>query len=405
MITNSPKPIRVLRIINRLNIGGPTYNVAYLSKFLSPKYETKIVSGMIEPGEGSSIYVLESLGLSHTLIPTMFRNISPKNDWKSFKQIRAIIDEFKPDIVHTHAAKAGALGRTAAIFSKHRPSLIIHTYHGNIFDGYFSNLKSWVFLTIERVLAKFSTSIVSISSLQKKDLVEKYRIAKNEKIKVIPLGFMLAPFFEDQQQKRKKIRTEFKISDETPLVVITGRLTAIKNHRLFIDVLAYCKNELKITFSALIVGDGELRVELIAYAQSVGLNVGWLSAETKNMDVIFTSFRKDIDAINAAADLVALTSINEGTPVSIIEAMAAGRAVITTSVGGVSDFIENQVNGIICETNLTIFANEVGRLLSNKSLRFELGNKANKSVKVLFNYSRLVSDMDSLYTQLLINKI
>jgi glycosyltransferase involved in cell wall biosynthesis len=405
MTTNNPRPIRVLRIINRLNIGGPTYNVAYLSKFLSQKYETQIVSGMIEPGEGSSIYVLESLGLSHTLIPTMFRNISPKNDWKSFKQIRAIINEFKPDIVHTHAAKAGALGRTAALFSSHKPKLILHTYHGNIFDGYFSKVKSFIFLTIERTLARFTTAIISISPLQKDDLVHKYEITIADKIHVIPLGFMLDQFSEDLDKKRIQIRNEFKISENQPLVVITGRLTSIKNHIFFIDVLTYCKNVLKLNFSALIVGDGELREELIQYAKDADLSTSFLIAEAADNDLVFTSFRKDIDAINAAADLVVLTSINEGTPVSIIEAMAAGRAVITTPVGGVSDFIENHVNGIICETNLAIFANEVGRLLSSKSLRFELGNKAKKSVKELFDYKRLVSDMDALYTQLLNNKL
>jgi glycosyltransferase involved in cell wall biosynthesis len=401
MTTNSPKPIRVLRIINRLNIGGPTYNVAYLSKFLAPKYETKILSGMIEPGEGSSVYVLDGLGLKHTLIPTMFRKISLKNDWKSFQQIRCIINEFKPDIIHTHAAKAGALGRTAALFSSHKPKLILHTYHGNIFDGYFSKVKSFIFLTIERTLARFTTAIVSISPLQKTDLVDKYAITRADKIHVIPLGFMLDQFSEDLDKKRVQIRNEFKISEKQPLVVITGRLTSIKNHIFFIDVLAYCKNVLKLTFSALIVGDGELREELVQHAKDAGLSTSFLIAEAADTELIFTSFRKDIDAINAAADLVALTSINEGTPVSIIEAMAGGRAVITTPVGGVSDFIENQVNGVICEANLTIFANEVGRLLSNEKLRTDLGNEANKSVKALFDYRRLVADVDSLYSQLL----
>lgn len=401
MTPNNSRPIRVLRIINRLNIGGPTYNVAYLSKFLGPKYETKILAGMIEPGEGSSVYVLDALGLNHTLISTMFRKISLLNDWKSFRQIQKIINEFKPDIIHTHAAKAGALGRAAALFCSHKTKVIVHTYHGNVFDGYFSKFKSLVFLYIERVLAKYSSAIVSISPLQKKELVQKYAITKPEKIHIIPLGFMLDHFSEGLNHKRVKIREEFKITEHRPLVVITGRLTAIKNHKFFIDVISYCKKELCQPFSALIVGDGELRDELMRYAKDKGLTTAFVLPEDQDTDIVFTSFRKDIDAINAAADLVALTSINEGTPVSIIEAMAAGRPIITTPVGGVSDFIENQVSGVICEANLTIFANEVGRLLADSSLREKLGSKASASVKALFDYRRLVSDMDTLYTGLL----
>jgi glycosyltransferase involved in cell wall biosynthesis len=401
MLINNEKPIKVLRIINRLNIGGPTYNVAYLSKFLGPQFETKILSGMIEPGEGSSVYVLESLGLTHTLIPTMFRSISLKNDWKSFSQIREIINEYQPDVIHTHAAKAGALGRLAAIFSKHRPSIILHTYHGNIFDGYFSKIKSWIFLSIERLLSKFTTAIVSISQLQKQDLVEKYAIAKPNKIHVIPLGFMLDRFLENQSIKREQIRNEFNIPETKPLLVITGRLTSIKNHKFFLDVLSFCKNNLNLSFSALIVGDGEMREELIAYSIALGLKTSFLRSEDSDNEVIFTSFRKDIDFINSAADLVVLTSINEGTPVSIIEAMASGKPVITTPVGGVSDFIENHRNGVICEPNLTIFAGEVGRLLIDSTFRDALGKEAQRSVKDLFDYRRLVTDMEGLYKELL----
>jgi glycosyltransferase involved in cell wall biosynthesis len=378
--------------------------VAYLSKYLDPQYETRILAGMIENGEGSSVYILESLGLTHTLIPTMFRSISIKNDWKAFRQIQRIINEYQPDILHTHAAKAGALGRIAAIFSRHKPKVIVHTYHGNIFDGYFSKLKSFIFLTIERFLAKFSTAIISISKLQKNELLNKYKITSTEKIHVIPLGFMLDHFCEDQTIKRNSIRDEFKISDQKPLIVITGRLAAIKNHKFFLDVIAYCKFKLNLNVTCLIVGDGEMRDVLLDYANNAGLVTQFLKASDQiEADVIFTSFRKDIDAINAAADIVALTSINEGTPVSIIEAMASGKAVITTPVGGVADFIENHESGVICEANLTIFAHEIERLVNNPTYRESLGKNAQASVKKMFSYKRLVEDIDSLYS-LLLNK-
>lgn len=398
---SNQRPIKILRIINRLNIGGPTYNVAYLSKFIEKPFETKILAGMIEPGEGSSVYVLESLGLEHTLIATMFRRISLVNDLKSYNAIRKIINEFQPDIVHTHAAKAGALGRIAARFSKHKPKIIIHTYHGNIFDGYFSPLKSWIFLNIERILARFSTAIISISNQQRNELIERYSIAPASKIRMIPLGFMLDHFNRDIEKKNIQIRAEFKIPLARPIIVITGRLTAIKNHRFFIDVVCHCKRTESTPFTSLIVGDGELRSELIEYARNAGLNTALFDDIKGGEDIIFTSFRKDIDAINAAADIVVLTSRNEGTPVSIIEAMATSKAVITTPVGGVSDFITSQENGVICEEDVPIFAYQINQLLKHESHRLQIGKSAQLSVVKLFDYRRLVADMQELYNELL----
>jgi len=394
---------RVLRILNRINVGGPIYNVAYLSKHIGSEYETRILAGNVEPGEANASYILEGMGLFANLVPGMFRAISLKNDLIAFRFIKNEIETFKPDIIHTHAAKAGALGRLASIFASHKTKVVVHTYHGNVFDGYFSPMKSMIFIWIERFLGYFSSGIISISKAQKIELSNKYGIAKADKIHVIPLGFELQHFGEDLALKRQKFRLEFNLSDDEVVVVITGRLTAIKNHKLFLESVSLCKQRECPSFKVFVVGDGELMEELVLFTKELGLIVGRSGKTLGEEDVIFTSWRRDIDYINAGADIGALSSMNEGTPVSIIEAMASGMAVITTKVGGVEDFINNGENGMICEKDVTKFAESLEKLISDRSLKKSLGEKAQVAVTQQFDYRRLVSDVDVLYKRLLKN--
>jgi glycosyltransferase involved in cell wall biosynthesis len=392
---------KVLRLLNRINVGGPVLNVAYLSKFLQPEFETRILVGNIEPGEGDGSYVLEGMGLAFEKVPNMNRSLHPIRDFKALLYIIKAINEFQPDIVHTHAAKAGALGRFACLFVKKRPAVILHTYHGNVFDGYFSPLKTKLFLFIERSLAKISNGIVSISNLQKEELVHKYAIADDKKINVIPLGFELNKFQQQITEKRIKVRTEFCVDDETVLLVITGRLTEIKNHILFLDIIANCKKLTSVKFKTLLVGNGELYDILKSHTVSLGLRVAEKDTIDGDYDVLFTSWRRDIDCINAGADVAVLTSNNEGTPVSIIEAMAGGKAVITTNVGGVQDFIENGVNGVVTSSDLREYSNNLVKLIADSEFRRTLGENAVSTAFRLFSIDRLISDMRSYYSQLL----
>jgi len=393
---------KVLRILNRINVGGPVLNVAYLSKFLQPEFETRILVGNIEQGEGDGSYILDGLDLPFEKVPNMNRSLNPIRDFKALLYIIKAINEFQPDIVHTHAAKAGALGRFACLFTKKRPAVILHTYHGNVFDGYFSPLKTKIFLFIERSLAKISSGIVSISNLQKQELVHKYAIADENKINLIPLGFELDKFQQSVAEKRMKARNEFFVDDDTVLLVITGRLTEIKNHKLFLDIIANCKKLTSLKFKSLLVGNGELYDTLKSHAQVLGLRVvEEHTSKDGNYDVLFTSWRRDIDYINAGADIAVLTSTNEGTPVSIIEAMAAGKAVITTNVGGVQDFIQNEVNGIVSSSNLNEFSNKLVKLIADREFRRTLGDNAVSTAFKLFSYDRLLSDMRSCYSKLL----
>ena len=190
---------RVLRIINRFNLGGPTFNVTYLSKYMSDEYETMLIGGEKEDSEDSSIFILENLGLKPVLIPEMKRSINPINDLKAYYKIKKIIKDFKPDIVHTHAAKSGALGRLAA-YNCNVP-VIVNTFHGHVFHSYFGKTKTLFYKTIERWLAKKSTKIIAISEIQKEELWKQHKICKKDKLAVIPLGFDLDRFQENTEEK------------------------------------------------------------------------------------------------------------------------------------------------------------------------------------------------------------
>jgi glycosyltransferase involved in cell wall biosynthesis len=391
----------VLRIINRLNVGGPTYNVAYLSRYIRADYETKVLAGYKEPDEANSEYILQDLNIPYQYVPGMHRSLNMKNDWRAYQFIKNEIERYRPDIVHTHAAKAGALGRLAAANAKKRPK-ILHTYHGNVFDGYFSPLKSKIFLSIEQYLCRKSDAIIAISETQKKDLVEKYHIAPAEKIHVVRLGFDLGKFTENMDSKRVSFRNEFNIDEDTIVVSIVGRLAPVKNHALFVDAVAdLFKQEPAAKVKIFIVGDGEMFEPIVAQVKAYGLSYSVPAAENKNAQVIFTSWRKDIDTINAGSDIIALSSVNEGTPVSIIEALASGKAVICTDVGGIKDIMEDGVTGIISSQNREDFSNKLTGLVNDTTLRKSIAEKGRATTLQNYSYTRLVNDVERLYDKLL----
>lgn len=393
---------RILRILNRLNIGGPTYNVAYLSKYLEPCFQTRVLAGIKEPHEGCSDYVLNDLGVQFEHVPDMYRSIHPNKDISAYRFISNKIKTLKPDIVHTHAAKAGVLGRLAAHNNRERPKAIIHTYHGSVFDGYFSPAKTKVFLAVERYLCRISNAVIAVSEHQKDDLVNKYKVAPAEKVHVIKLGFDLERFTEERAIKRESFRGFYKIQEDEIVIAITGRLTAVKNHALFIEAIGLLKQQNPdIKFKAFIVGDGELLNPIMVMARNRGLSVCAPDEHHYDTDVIFTSWRKDIDVINAAADIVALTSLNEGTPVSIIEAQASSTPVICTNVGGVKDVVKDGYNGFLSEKDSVFFTTRLKELIENPHLRNVLGANGKKSAMENYSYTRLVKETGDLYNHLL----
>jgi glycosyltransferase involved in cell wall biosynthesis len=318
-------------------VGGPVHNALYLTRYLQPDFETMLVVGEKENHEKSADYLAQKLGVTYVTIPGMGRSIHPGSDLKSFRALKSIIKSYKPDIVHTHAAKPGTLGRLAA--SQAGVPVILHTFHGHIFHSYFNSFKSAAFIKIERYLARKSSAIIAISEKQRFELVKEFKIASEDKFRVVPLGFDLDRFQIDQPEKRRFFRNEFNIEDGAIAIGIIGRLVPIKNQYLFLKAIKYVLDHSKRRIKAFIIGDGEIRNDLELMASEVGIKFSTETSPNHNESLVFTSWRSDIDYINAGLDIICLTSYNEGTPVSLIEAQAANKPIVSTRVGGISDVL------------------------------------------------------------------
>ena len=396
--------IKVLHILNRFNLGGPTYYAAYLTKFLPEDFETKLIGGVQDKEEGNSEFVLQQYGITPIVIDTMHRSIG-FNDFAAYKEIKQIIKEYQPDIVHTHAAKAGMLGRLAA--KRCGVKIIIHTFHGHVFDKYFNGLKTHFYKSLERFLARQSTKIIALSNLQKYDLVEKYKICRNDKVRVIPLGLDLDQYLEKQDIKRESFRKAYRIADDEIAIGIIGRLAPIKNHSLFLDAMALVLQHTHKKIKIFIVGDGDQHSFIEQKLEQLNLSYANYNSndsqkQCPDVQVYLTSWIKEIDIVNAGLDIVALTSLNEGTPGSLIEAQAANKAIVATNVGGVADTVIDGETALLAESeNIEDVAEKMLRLIEDDKLRAELSSHGAEYVKEKYHYLNLAQNMADLYRELL----
>jgi len=414
--------IKILRIISRLNIGGPSIHVHLLTNGLNAeRFDSKLVTGKISPQEGDMSYLFHYYDKQPIIVPELQREISLRMDMKAFIQILKIIFREKPDILHTHTAKAGSSSRFAGllcnILSSHQVHMV-HTFHGHVFEGYFSKVNSLLFLNIERFLARVTDVVIAISETQKHELAEKYRIAPASKIRTLELGFDLRPFFSGKSMKGA-FRQSLGIDEDTLLIGIVGRLVPIKNHEMFFKAAGlFLEQNPGIQVQFIIVGDGELRNELKACCQKQGLT----------RYIKFCGWVKNVPFVYADLDILALTSLNEGTPVSIIESMAASVPVIATDAGGVQDLMGKKLetgkvesgkrkaeSGIpkgeffICERGVLCRKNDAAGFA--KGLRYLTEADAGETVAMVrrarsfaekrFDHKRLFYDMESLYTELM----
>ena len=383
---------KILRIINRFNLGGPTYNAAYLTKYLEGEYETLLIGGNHEKSEKSSMHILEDLGIKPIIIPEMQRSINPLLDRIALKKIKEIIEDFKPDIIHTHAAKAGALGRKAAYNAGVKQ--IYHTFHGHVFHSYFSKIKTNIYKKIERDLAKKTTKIIAISPIQKEELSKVHKICKPEKIEVIPLGFDLSKFYKNKEAKREKFRKKWRIKDSEVAIGIIGRLVPIKNHLFFIKAINQVLSSCSIPIRFFIVGDGEEKENIIEYINELKIDY---STDDKVATIQLTSWIKEIDEVNAGMDIICLCSLNEGTPVSLIEAQASGKPIVTTRTGGIENIVIENKTALISEiNNLNLFVENLIAFINSKEKRkqfTELGVQKSKE----FDYKILIKNIKRLY--------
>ncbi len=394
---------RVLRILNRLIIGGPSKNAVYLTRYMQPDFDTVLVIGGKEDHEQDADFLANANNIQPRCIPQMKRPISLRDDWAAYNKLKKLIKEFKPDIVHTHAAKSGALGRLAAKHSN--VPVIVHTFHGHIFHSYFNSLKTNFFIRTERYLGGLSDAIIAISDVQKKELSGDFKIAAPEKFKVIPLGLDLDSFTIDKDEKRNKFRSEFGLDDETVAIGIIGRLVPVKNHSLFITALKYVINNSSVRIKAFIIGDGESRALIEKLATALDIKFSQHTDKGHLHPLVFTSWRTDVDTICAGLDIIALTSLNEGTPVSLIEAQAAGKPIVSTRVGGIADVVLENKTALLSDiTDEKAYCNNLLQLVNDISMRQRFSNAGQQYVLNKFGYQRLVADMSSLYSELLDKK-
>jgi glycosyltransferase involved in cell wall biosynthesis len=392
---------RLLIILNRLAVGGPAFNVISGAAALSNEFEILLLAGAPDADEQPADYLLDQYkGFQFQKINSLKRSVLPGTDRRAYNEIKKAIKKFQPQIVHTHGAKPGVLGRLAA----HRSNVpvIVHTFHGHVFHSYFSGFVSNIIVRIEQWLAGFSSMIVAISSILKDELEYKYNIASANKLQLIRLGIDTAQFHDEDGSKRTNFRNEFNLTNDTIAIGIVGRLVPVKNHRLFIDTAAQVVkakgNDQRLKF--FIIGDGTGRSSLQELIRSKHLKFADAgSTDHTNANFIFTSWRKDMDAVYAGLDIVMLTSLNEGTPVSIMEAMAAGKPVLSTNVGGISELITNGETGLLASTDKELIAG-LSSLIQNTPLRQQLSTAAAKEA-ARFSKSAEMKELSLLYSSLL----
>ncbi len=381
--------MRVMRIIARLNVGGPAIHVSLLTLGLQDAaFSSTLVTGVVGPSEGDMTYLVHELGIEPVVIPWLQREIAPLADLRALIALVRLMRQQRPHIVHTHTAKAGFLGRLAAYLTG--VPVIVHTFHGHVFRGYFGAAKTRLFIWLERRAARASDMILTISDRLREDLIA-YRIAPPERIRVVPLGLKLLPL-SDLEALRGGLRREMGFSTDAPLVGIIGRLVPVKNHELF---LAAARRVAEAMPDArfLIVGDGERRAELEHMTRQFGL-----------ADVVrFTGWRRDLPAIYADLDVLVISSHNEGTPVSIIEAMAAGVPVVATAVGGVPDLLrDGQLGALVPPGDEAALAAAILDALRATPQPHVV--KAREWALKRYDADRLIADIRQLYEELLSRK-
>lgn len=412
---------KIFRVIARLNTGGPARHVVWLTAGLpSDQFDSILVCGSVPPGEGDMSYFAAEHQVEPFIIEEMSRELSAKDLISLVKLYRKLRRE-RPDIIHTHTAKAGTLGRAAgflyrwltpaALVGKPRAVRFVHTYHGHVFHSYYGRAKTLLFLTIERVLARVATDrILVLSEQQRREIHEDFAVGDQNQFRIVPLGIDFAPF-ENCVARRRNFRLELNAADTELLIGIVGRLTEVKNHRLFLHIAKLWRetagsiqNPLQIRF--IIIGDGHLREPLEREAVELGLT---------EKEVVFVGERHDPQNFYPALDIVALTSLNEGTPLTLIEAMANSRAVISTAVGGTIDLLgaksakiinfEIAERGILVESeNARAFCDGLKVLIENHDLRREIAGRGSEYVMENYSKQRLIGDIETLYAELLAAK-
>ena len=383
--------VRLVRIIARLNVGGPSIQAITLTRRLEARgYRTRLVRGREGAREGSMDYLASELGVVPTLVP--MRRDPGLADLAALRRLVSILRSDRPEIVHTHAAKAGALGRLAALIASGRSRpVLVHTFHGHSLTGYFSGRTARFYRLIERWLARRTDALVAVSAEVRDELV-RLGVAGPERFVVVPVGFDLARFLDDSDRVRRRaaLRTQWGIGEDAEVVTLVARLVAVKRVDRFLQVAQLLADRPGARF--VVVGDGDLRDRLIAsdQARSLGERMVW------------AGFRRDMADVLFASDLVMLTSDHEGTPVSLIEAQAAAVPVVATDVGGTRSAVRDGETGVLAAADdVRGLAASAAALLDDRELAARMAAAGRRHAVSRYTLERLVDDHDRLYRSLL----
>ena len=381
---------RVLRVIARMNIGGPAYHVSLLSGLLDPeRYETLLVTGRVGPGEASMEDLARQYGAHVWHMPTLGPEIDVRADAHALRQLTTLTRRFCPEVVHTHTAKAGMIGRVAARTALGRRPVVVHTFHGHVLEGYFGPARSGVYRGLEKGLARLSDALVGVSRATVDDLV-RLGVASHDKFRVIPLGLDLADFLAIDPSPGGPVRHEIGASNQDVVLLFMGRLAPIKRTDLLVRAVATARRR-GAPVQLLVAGDGTERATVERLAADLGVSSA----------IRVLGYRRDLTALVRAADIGVLSSDNEGTPVSLIETAAGARPVVATRVGGVPEVVVEGTGILVAPQDHEAFADALVRLAADPEARRRMGTAARSHVARRHTVGRLIDDIDALYSDLL----
>lgn len=387
---STSKPVRIVRVIARLNMGGPAHHVGLLgSRLDSERYETLLLHGEVGAGEDSLEDVVRALGSPMARVPGLRPELRPHDDARALGSLVRAIRRLRPDIVDTHTAKAGMLGRLAAVLAGEPRPKIVHTYHGHVLEGYFGPVKNATYRGLERRLATVSDALIGVSGATVDDLV-RLGIAPREQFRVVPIGLDLSPFLDATPADGAEFRAEAGLREGEVLLTFVGRLVPIKRVDVLLRAVAHARGR-GAPVRLAVVGDGELRPELEALASELGLAGS----------VWFAGYRASMVPVAAGSDIAVLSSDNEGTPVSLIEAGAAAKPAVSTRVGGVPDVVIPETGILVDAGDSAALGEAIAQLAGDAEARARMGALAREHVAQRFSVERLVEDMDALYDELL----
>jgi glycosyltransferase involved in cell wall biosynthesis len=383
--------VRVLRLFSRLNVGGPSIHVILLTAGLKKRgYTTQLVVGRESSREGNLLDFAREKGVECLQLESLGREIRLLSDYRSFRQLYRMMREFRPSIVHTHTAKAGLLGRLAARLAG--VPVVVHTYHGHVLRGYFGPIKNLLFRWLETLLSHSTDALIAVSESVRTDLVS-LGVAPEGKIRVVPLGLELERL--STSLPRGGLRLPRGIPPQSALVGIVGRLAPIKDLSTFLEACTFVRKSFPDTHFA-VVGDGEERSLLERRCEELGLAssvhfYGWLS---------------DMRTVYGDLDVVVNSSRNEGTPVALIEAMAAGLPVVATRVGGTPDLLGDGSRGtLVPAADPEALAAAIGEILRSPEGARQRSRVGQDYVLSQHSAARLVGDVDALYRELLARRM